>query len=171
MDVRCGAEALKSVMRNGNRFSGELGTRHGMIISHRFAEVTYDWELSLYPGSPKNIIGKSFVIRQGNNEADYRCATIEFTSVHSQRPGAVPCEMVQYADCLVGTARQDICVYRPCVGYRQYWGSIDSNTRMCAQIFKMYPKRLRAGATTEGVVTCMHGNHTLLKPIDQGSRI
>lgn len=139
-----------------------------MITSSRFTEVAYDWELSLYPDSANNIVGKSFVIRQGNNEADYRCSTIKLSSIHSQRPGAIPCEKIHYADCLVGTAKDDVCIYRPCTGYRRFWGTADAKTRWCAQIFERFPKRLRPGVA-EGAVACRHGKYTLLKPIDDGS--
>lgn len=163
---RCGPRALKSVMRHGHRSVGELGAKHGMITASRFADVLYDWDISLYEGAETNVIGKSFVIRQGANEADYKCATIQSTSLNSFRPGVVPCEMMHYTDCLVGTAKDEVCVYRPCVGYRQYWGTVDDTTTLCSQHEEVFPKANEEPAVKEGVVSCKHGKHTSLKPVD-----
>lgn len=167
--MRCGTDALKEVFRSGNNFAGEFGTRHGMITRSRFAVAAYDWEISLYADSPKNIIGKSLVVRQGNNEPDYRCATIQPTSLHSLRPGAIPCKRVHYTDCLVGTAREDLCIFKPCYGYRHYWGPVERSTLLCAQTYERYPKQLRMRFQVEGAVSCIHGNHTLLKPFVDSS--
>lgn len=139
-----------------------------MITKPRFVEVVYDWDMSLYEDSQMNVVGKSFVIRQGDNEADYRCATIQATSLKSFRPGVIPCEMMPYTDCLVGTAKEDICVYRPCIGYRQFWGKIDNNTLLCSQHGERFPKALKEPAEKQGVVSCKHGKHTLLRPIESG---
>lgn len=149
-----------------NRRVGELGQRHRMITGHRFAEVAYDWHISLYEGSEYSIIGKSFVIRQGDNEADYKCATINLSDRHSLRPGTIPCEKKNYADCLVGTERDDVCVFRTCSGYRQYWGPVDDKTVLCKHIFERYPKPLKTLSKSEGVVSCVHDYHSLLSPVD-----
>lgn len=157
-------------MKLGERNVGELGAKHGMITASRFVQVLYDWDISLFEDSDMNIVGKSFVIRQGDNEADYRCATIQSTSLHSFRPGLVPCEVMHYTDCLVGTAKDDICVYRPCIGYRQFWGKIDEHTLLCSRHEEKFPKALKEPAEKEGVVSCKHGLHSLLRPIEAGHR-
>lgn len=166
-DHRCGSKALKDVLRVNGSLVGALGEAHGKIQTSRHSGVHYDERLSLYPGRAGNIIGRSFVVQQGDNEADYRCATIMLTDAKNQRPGVVPCELRQYSDCLVGTADDDLCVYRPCGGYRQFWGKANDRTQMCGSFHQIYPKSLKDSQPTRGTVRCKHGNHTLLRPHDE----
>eukprot|EP00737_Agarophyton_chilense_P003506 gb/GEZJ01004123.1/.p1 GENE.gb/GEZJ01004123.1/~~gb/GEZJ01004123.1/.p1 ORF type:complete len:261 (-),score=23.17 gb/GEZJ01004123.1/:182-964(-) len=168
---RCGSKALKTMMNVNGSEVGDLGMRHRLMTSDRFAEVVYDKKLSLYEGVKRSIIGKTFVIKQGADESSYSCATIYASRLHSQRPGAIPCEIKQYSDCVVGTAEDGMCTLKSCYGYRQYWGVIDEKTEMCAQIRDMYPKRLERSGETNGVFSCKYGNHTLLRPIDSKAHL
>lgn len=170
-EERCSAKALKTVMRVGGSDVGNLGMRHRLMTSSRFAEVVYDKKLSLYDGEEHNIIGKTFVVQQGSNESDYRCATIYETTLHSLRPGAIPCEVGHYSDCVLGTSSNDTCVLKDCYGYKQYWGEINDNTVMCMQVHEVYPKRLDDAKRADGLVRCRHGNHTLLRPLDTKARL
>ncbi|CAN8070719.1 unnamed protein product [Agarophyton chilense] len=156
---RCGSKALKTMMNVNGSEVGDLGMRHRLMTSDRFAEVVYDKKLSLYEGVKRSIIGKTFVIKQGADESSYSCATIYASRLHSQRPGAIPCEIKQYSDCVVGTAEDGMCTLKSCYGYRQYWGVIDEKTEMCAQIRDMYPKRLERSGETNGVFSCKMLSH------------
>ncbi|KAI0566230.1 Superoxide dismutase-like copper/zinc binding [Gracilaria domingensis] len=166
-EERCGTKALKAIMSVNGSWVGDLGMRHRLMTSHRFAEVVYDKKLSLYKDEHHSIIGKTFVIQQGAGESSYSCATILASKLHSQRPGAIPCEVKEYSDCVVGSNEDGKCTLRSCYGYRQYWGLIDENTQMCAQSREVYPKRLGGTSSAEGVFPCKYGNHTLLRPIDR----
>lgn len=167
-DELCGAPALKGVLQNKKskvKSIGQLSQRHKRMTGSRFSDVVYDRELSLYPGEDGYIVGRSFVIRQGDSSKDYRCATIYMSNLESQRPGAVPCERVEYADCLEGAVDTlTKCVYKPCAGYRQFWGVVGKTTTMCRQVTQVYPM-LTGEKKMEGLVDCVHGQHTLLEPI------
>lgn len=162
---RCGTYALGSVLTVSNASIGQLGLRHGRMSVPRFAKVMYDWELSLYEDSRHSILDRSLAIRQGSGEADFRCATIQLTGRHDWKPGSVPCERVRYADCLVGTAQEDVCVFRACEGYRVYWGRLGEKTQFCEQETERFPKAVEMIGKPKGVVRCRHGRHTLLRPV------
>eukprot|EP00178_Gracilaria_changii_P022053 TRINITY_DN65328_c0_g1_i1.p1 TRINITY_DN65328_c0_g1~~TRINITY_DN65328_c0_g1_i1.p1 ORF type:complete len:328 (+),score=20.41 TRINITY_DN65328_c0_g1_i1:148-1131(+) len=168
---RCSPKALKSLMKVNGSGVGDLGMRHRLMSSDRFAEVVYDKKLSLYEDEPHNIIGKTFVIQQGADESSYSCATIYASKLHSQRPGAIPCEVKQYPDCVVGATEDGKCTLRSCYGYRQYWGLIDDKTLMCAQVREVYPTRVEGSASADGLFPCKYGNHTLLTPIDSKAHL
>lgn len=162
----CAPASLKSVLNVDGIDIGHVSQRHRMITTRRFSDVMYDEKLSLFEDNKANIIGKSFVIRQGGDVAQHRCATIYLSKLESQRPGAVPCELRRYPDCLVGAhGVWDKCVFKPCIGFRRFWGTVDRNTLMCKQVFNSFPKLSQKIVTRKGLVKCVHGNHTLLKPI------
>lgn len=162
----CSATSLKSVLKVEGETVGNLAQRHRMATASRFSDVLYDDRLSLFQDRPGYIVGKSFVVRQGMTTADHRCATIYMSDLESQRPGAVPCELKRYADCLVGANGMTTkCVFKPCIGFRRHWGVVDRNTLMCKQIFSSFPKVSQVLEKREGLVDCVHGRHTLLKPI------
>lgn len=168
----CSAEALHSVMRNGDKEIGNLGKRHRPMYGNRFSEVVYDKELSLFEDSPGYIVGKSFVVRQGDSDDDHQCATIYMSRLESQRPGAVPCEFATYSDCLVGAVNSnDTCVFSACFGFRQYWGPVDEKTLMCKQVTVNYPKATTPIVERKGVVPCAYGTYTLLKPMKIDSEL
>lgn len=161
---RCGTDALGSILKVNNTPVGHLGLRHGRIFSSHFSREVYDRRLSLYEGWAHSIVNRSLAIRQGDGEADFRCATIQLTEVDWE-PGLVPCERVRYADCLVGTRREAVCVFRACEGYRVYWGRVPEGTLFCEQGVEKFPKAVGAVGRKEGVVECLHGFHTLLRPV------
>lgn len=162
----CAPSSLKSVVNVDGMDVGHLSQRHRMITTQRFSDVMYDEKLSLFEDSKANIVGKSFVIRQGGSVAHHRCATIYLSKLESQRPGAVPCKLRRYPDCLEGAnGVWDKCVFKPCIGFERFWGTVDRNTLMCKQVFSLFPKLLEKNVKREGLVRCIHGNHTLLRPI------
>lgn len=168
----CSAKALRSVVRLNNEDVGNLAKRHRPMRGSRFSEVVYDKKLSLFEDSPGNIVGKSFVVRQGDSEAEHQCATIYLSRLESQRPGAVPCEFATYSDCLVGAVNSnDTCVFNACFGFRQYWGTVDENTLMCKQVTMNYPKATVPIVERKGVVPCAYGNYSLLKPMEIDSEL
>lgn len=162
----CSGKALRSTLQSEDGEIGDLGGRHKMMHGDEFSAVIYDRSLSLFEGSPGYIVGKSFVVRQGDSESDHRCATIYMSSLDSLRPGAIPCEFATYSDCLVGAVNSnDTCVFSSCYGFRQYWGHVDHNTLMCKPVVAEYPKSNSPIVKREGVVPCSYGKYTLLKPL------
>lgn len=127
----------------------------------------YDPLLTLHPGA-NSILNRTLVIRQGDASEDV-CATVEGTDMHSLRPGLIPCVMKQYADCLVGTEKQDVCVYRACMGWERVWGKVEDGVLLCTQVFERFPKVLGRGGKG-GKVKCRHGVYGLLKHSDAHAR-
>lgn len=163
----CGAASLRGVLRAGGRAVGALGDKHGRMRAPRFAQDVHDWDLTLFGGGggARDVVNRSLVVRAGDVDA---CATIVETRVHRVRPGGVPCERVRYADCLVATGRDGACVLRACEGWRRKWGVITEETRWCGRKWERFPKR--DGGGREGVVPCVMGRHSLLRPIEEGRK-
>ena len=165
--VRCSEKALGPALSVAGRQIGRLSEKHRKIAAKRFGQVVHDADLSLFNNTHNSIISRSFAVKQGKGEADYRCGTIELIEEPhiAIRAGFIPCEMKEYENCLVGTSNPNLCAYKPCSGYQRYWGPVTKKTKMCTQRYEVYPQALSKNPVTTGQVKCEHGKHTLLQPI------
>lgn len=164
-EKRCTSSALGDALKANGVPVGDLGTRHRMMRGPTSGDVLHDYRLSLFEGEPGYILGKSFVIEQGNSEGDWRCATVYPAAEVDVPSGLVPCVKHDYADCLVGSlGSPGRCVFTNCEGYAQNWTTVlDTKTDFCRQVAEVYPKMEDESVAREGEVDCALGKHTLLK--------
>lgn len=165
--TRCSVRALRGISHGGS-----LHTKHGAISGGRLNTIAWDRELSLWDDEPGYVVQRSLAVRQGPGSEHHVCATV-YSVRTDVAPGAVPCEMATYDDCVVavGAGR---CVSQKCQGLRQFWGvdkldykvsAVDASTRMCEQVYDFIPKITDRTLAADGTFACTLARYTTMRAL------